>query len=367
MKQKTAFLIVIGVLVLAAVVSPVQAQEKKKITIGAGIFRPCVMESSSTKSGLSGSDIEIIEAIAGELNWEIEYKQYKGSEFDQLLQDVKAGKVDVAVSGIFITADREENFDFSHHYMNSGLRIVVKGQKKKASILSSIFRRLFNWEMAGLLGILFIGFFVWGFLLWRAEQGADVIADDWKGFFDACWCVWAIKTTIGFGDIYPKKTWGRLLTIPLFLNGCVIVGLVSAPIITAFTVREIEAIESVINHPGDLRGKTVATAQGTTSVTTLKGLGAKVVATPSIQESYDLLLKEKVDAVVFDSPSVLFFAQQHPDEVGVVGPIFDKQYYGFAVPEGSNLREEINRALLKIRKSGKYDEIYRKWFGSKES
>jgi ABC-type amino acid transport substrate-binding protein len=46
------------------------------------------------------------------------------------------------------------------------------------------------------------------------------------------------------------------------------------------------------------------------------------------------------------------------------GPLFDIQYYAFLFPQGSDLREPINLALLKLRKNGRYDELYSEWFGS---
>jgi ABC-type amino acid transport substrate-binding protein len=46
------------------------------------------------------------------------------------------------------------------------------------------------------------------------------------------------------------------------------------------------------------------------------------------------------------------------------GPLFDIQYYASLFPQGSDLREPINLALLKLRKNGRYDELYSEWFGS---
>jgi glutamine transport system substrate-binding protein len=50
-------------------------------------------------------------------------------------------------------------------------------------------------------------------------------------------------------------------------------------------------------------------------------------------------------------------------KVKVVGPLFDIQYYGFMFPVGSELREAVNRTLLKLKEKGAYDRIYEKWFG----
>ena len=51
------------------------------------------------------------------------------------------------------------------------------------------------------------------------------------------------------------------------------------------------------------------------------------------------------------------------DAVTVVGPLIEQQDYGIAFPAGSELRESVNRALLRLKESGTYDRIYNQWFG----
>ena len=50
-------------------------------------------------------------------------------------------------------------------------------------------------------------------------------------------------------------------------------------------------------------------------------------------------------------------------EFVVVGDVFDKQGYGFAMPQGSPLREKINKSLLKFMRTDGYWDMHRKWFG----
>jgi len=84
-----------------------------------------------------------------------------------------------------------------------------------------------------------------------------------------------------------------------------------------------------------------------------------------IDKAYKKLLQGEVEAVVFDAPAILYYAQNEgAGKVQVIGPLFDIQYYGFLFPEGSQLREPVNRALLKLRTNGTYDRLYNKWFGS---
>ena len=46
----------------------------------------------------------------------------------------------------------------------------------------------------------------------------------------------------------------------------------------------------------------------------------------------------------------------------VVGPIFRKECYAIAFPNGSPWRKPVNFALLKIKESGAYDALHDKWF-----
>ena len=79
----------------------------------------------------------------------------------------------------------------------------------------------------------------------------------------------------------------------------------------------------------------------------------------------DQHLDAPVDAVVFDSPTILYYARNEAaGKVAVVGNLFDIQYYGFLFPQGSELREPVNRALLKMHETGLYHKIFNKWFGS---
>jgi len=72
-----------------------------------------------------------------------------------------------------------------------------------------------------------------------------------------------------------------------------------------------------------------------------------------------------VEAVVYDAPNLLYYANgEGKGKVTVVGKIFEPQNYGLALPEGSPLREKINRAILKLTESDELERIKRKWFGN---
>ena len=76
-------------------------------------------------------------------------------------------------------------------------------------------------------------------------------------------------------------------------------------------------------------------------------------------------MNDKLDAIVYDRPNLLYFAQTKGNEkFEVVGKVFAPQDYGMATAQGSELREKINRTILSIIEEGQMDEIRSKWFGS---
>ena len=98
--------------------------------------------------------------------------------------------------------------------------------------------------------------------------------------------------------------------------------------------------------------------------------GAKAYHTKLVDketEAYQLLENRKVDAIVYDSPVINYYAQTHPEgNVKVVGLLFKKQDYGLALQKNSPLREKINLTILKLNENGTYEEIYERWFGKLE-
>jgi ABC-type amino acid transport substrate-binding protein len=209
--------------------------------------------------------------------------------------------------------------------------------------------------------VLFI--IICGHVFWWVERGHKYISTRYlPGIFQAYWYVLVTMTTVGYGDIVPRSWVGRVMAFLVMLIGIGIFGWTIAQLSSAITLQK---LHSDITDHWDLRDRVVATVEGTTSVTALEKLGAVVVPAKSIDQAYEKLLKDEVIALVFDSPTILYYARNKgAGRVTVVGTLFDTQYYGFLFPQGSQLREQVNRALLKLRKNGIYDKLYSKWFGS---
>ena len=69
-----------------------------------------------------GFDMDIIRAVGKEMGYQVEINNIT---FDGLIPALQAGNIDVAISGMTITKEREESVLFSAPYYESGLSIAV--------------------------------------------------------------------------------------------------------------------------------------------------------------------------------------------------------------------------------------------------
>ena len=126
------------------------------------------------------------------------------------------------------------------------------------------------------------------------------------------------------------------------------------------------AANSSIKGVEDLKGKTLAIKTGTSAADYAKAnfAGTELRQFPNIDNAYLELITKRVDAAMHDTPNVLYFAATAgKGKVKVVGTQMMAHQYGIGFPKGSPLVPKVNAALAKMKKDGRYNAIYKKWFG----
>lgn len=124
--------------------------------------------------------------------------------------------------------------------------------------------------------------------------------------------------------------------------------------------------DSGINGVQDLKGKTVAVQQGTTLEKNLAKAcpEAKQLAFKDYSSAWLALKQGRADALTGSHHIMLGFAKDSP-EFHLAGERFSVEPFGMGVRQGdSDMRDLINRVLQDLWKSGKYRELYMKWFGT---
>ena len=130
----------------------------------------------------------------------------------------------------------------------------------------------------------------------------------------------------------------------------------------------VKANNNDVKSVKDLDGKVVAVKSGTGSVDYAKAnIKTKDLRQfPNIDNAYMELGTNRADAVLHDTPNILYFIKTAGNgQFKAVGDSLEAQQYGIAFPKGSDeLRDKVNGALKTLRENGTYNEIYKKWFGT---
>ncbi|SEU10055.1 glutamine transport system substrate-binding protein [Salinibacillus kushneri] len=124
--------------------------------------------------------------------------------------------------------------------------------------------------------------------------------------------------------------------------------------------------DSDIQSIDDVDGLKVGAQTGATSEIYLnENTDAEVSAFPEIVTAYQDLQQGRLDAVLYDLPNAQYYIKENPDAgLKTVGDLLQGEPYGIAFPKGSDLVEPVNEALAALKENGKYEEIYKKWFGT---
>lgn len=116
----------------------------------------------------------------------------------------------------------------------------------------------------------------------------------------------------------------------------------------------------------DLEGKRIAVQAATTGADMAKTVkGAKITQFDRVTDALLEVKKGSADAVINDNPvNQYYLARDLGKGLKIVGDLLSSEYYGIAVPKSKpELLEKINEALVKLKENGKFNEIYKQWFG----
>lgn len=75
------------------------------------------------------------------------------------------------------------------------------------------------------------------------------------------------------------------------------------------------------------------------------------------------LMNGTIDVLINDLPVTKAYMDAKPGTIEIVGDVLNAESYGYAVQkDNTELLEKINTGMQNLKDSGKFDEIYAKWF-----
>jgi len=318
--------------------------------------------------------------ISEKSGFHFDYVKY--DDIGTMIDDVQAGKLDIAMGGISITPEREQVVDFSKPYLNTGLKIAVANQERETSFFSLITDTTFIKEFISSIFskqvmVIFFWFCIFilvsAHIVWLAEKDSfgKVPEEDEAGEIDESYlagigeaiyfCI-VTSSTVGYGDFTCKRVIGKICSVGVIFTGVAFFANLTGYIAAERTVEIVNSAE--IENFKDLENKVVATRAGTsTSKDKLNEVGAKVKEIPGeedwIEEATELLKTGKIEAIVWDSPLI---DQIEDPKIKKIDKMFYQQYYGFCMQEDSPVEESLNYSLLSILNTEDYDALIKKHY-----
>ncbi|WP_286537571.1 transporter substrate-binding domain-containing protein [Variovorax sp. J31P179] len=266
-----------------------------------------------------------------------------------------------------LTPEREKIVDCTQSYFDSGLQIMVRADEE-SPVLGTLLA--IPWNAIGKLFVAaLVLVFLWANVLWFIERRRDPELGRGyaAGVGNEIWNTTLIMATGEHGEHGERSAPGalrRLVIACVWLMGIVLIAQLTATVTSSQTVHR---LRSSIAGPGDLPGKTIATVRGTIAADYLARLHLPVVEITNTAAGVDLLMRGKVQAVVFDAPTLQYWsATWGKGTLQVVGPVFRPDKYGLVVALSSPLRKRINEALIEVDQDGTYEQFYDKWFAPRK-
>ncbi len=340
---------------------PVEAEylqpEQEELVIGTRVVPPFVMVDDD---GLySGLTIDLLNHISNELG--VPYRLVE-TDIQGMLDGAADGEFFASASAITITSERETMVDFTHPFFVTGLGIAVSHQPTGLfQTILSIFSADFWWVVFLLIILLLF----WGILVWffeRHENQEEFGGSTTEGIGSGFWWAAVTMTTVGYGDKSPRTLGGRVIGFIWMFTAIIVISFFTASIASSLTV---EQLQTGVQGPQDLPHVEVGGLEHSATMEYLAAENINASAFESINAGLRAVSRGEIDAFVHDAPIIRYYVQRDfKNRVQVLPRTFFEQYYGIALPPGSDHRNELNRIILDYLQTDEWEELQSRYFGA---
>jgi polar amino acid transport system substrate-binding protein len=350
-----------------AAAGPSPAESSPKLIVG--IYSAPPFNIRQPDGSWTGIAVDLWKEIASDLNVDFEFKEITvATRFEGLMN----GWFDVCIGPITITAEREEQIDFTHTFFTSGLRVATRtaSPATDSNFLLPLLRQLLSTQVLKLVLLIFSILCIAAILVWLCEHRKNAAhfggqGRKLSGIGSALWWSAVTMTGVGYGDLYPRTLIGRVIAVAWMFSSLVLVAVFTATMASMLTAEKL-GVQKTIQKPEDLRGLSIGTAANTTATQYVERNHLNFRTLPGDQ-LLPALRDGKFDAVINDAPILLYeIHTMYPNQLTVLPIHLDEEFYGFGVKEGSSLRESINRSLLRRLADPHWNEILRQYLGESE-
>lgn len=332
------------------------AQEKTEdLRVGYAGSAPFIVHEGKKVDGIV---IDIWKEIAFGLKKNFDLVGYETVESG--IEAIDKHEIDILIGPITINSNRANLASFSQPFYNTELAILAPIME--ASIWDRI-KPFVSTTFLYAVIVLMVILSIVGFLFWIVEGRKS--EDDYgkgaiRGIGSGVWLAVVTMTTVGYGDYAPKTPGGRFIMGSWMVISLILATSFVAGIATTFSKSsEDDLTISSLNH---LENKRVAVPNYKKIMDKIRDAQGNPVPVKDISEGYQLLIDEKVDALIYDEiPLEYIFDTERKDDFLLSKKRIESQYYGFLFPVGSELKRSVDLQIIQLQESQEINHIVADW------
>jgi ABC-type amino acid transport substrate-binding protein len=331
------------------------AVAKKKLTFGTREVPPFAFKRGDGE--WAGITIDLARDIAARMNVELKFEDL--GDVRQLVDGISSSKVDLGGAAITVTEGREQTMDFSHPFFSTGLAIAA--QPAGGSAVWNALRSFFTWESAGIVAALIGGVVLIGVILKWIERARG--NEDFDSVGEGIWGALTMFLTSQFTNPEPKSLAGRALSVFWVVVSIGAMTFLTGVVTTALTVQ---TLEGRVRGVADLPNIRVGAMASSTGGQFMNRERIPFKSYDTVEDGLKAVAADQIDAFVHDAPIMQYIVKEKMQGAVVVLPgTFEQQDYALAFPEGSPLREPMNRELIAIKRSDKWKQLVYDYLGER--
>ena len=314
-----------------------------------------------------GFSIDLIEEIARAMTPSPVIKYHADDDIESHLNSVAGGAVDLGIAATTISADRETVLDFSQPFFQDRLALAVpKGMGIIRALFSTnVFKFILAWKaLSGLIVGILLYLFICANLIWLTERGEQFDKRWLRGVGQGAWWTIVTMSTVGYGDFVPKRPFGRLIGIGVVFSGIILFGVAIASLSTFLTVNSLQA---GIRKLDDIGNRRVAVIERSFGEQFARARNLNTVTAADVPALFALVKTGNASVLLHDASLIRFHLRNSiadKKKFLVITHGLKESSYGIAFPEHSRLKEQVDRALLKLMEGDNpvYRILYDRWF-----
>lgn len=285
------------------------------------------------------------------------------ADMSTVYADIAAGKFDIALGGLTPDSQNILQADFTLPYMPSGLAIAVPPDTRPGFLDALI--QMDTSGVFSFLGLIILCLMIVAILVWWLERrrnpehfGGSTL----KGLGQSFWWSAVTMTTVGYGDLVPRSTSGRILAFGWMILSLILVSVFTGLVTSAMTVSQMSA---GISGPADLQHASVGAITGGEGATYLTRHNIDLTAYGSSHEALRALVGGDVQAVVGLAPELRFIAERDfPGQVSILPHLILRRWVSFATRPGLPQARAIEQQLVRITETDMWNRVLAGFLGS---